>query len=91
MGFLYHFDRSAIQQIETRSQVDDRTDHGWSLESAIPVRRSVADFTGKIVGPAGIVFPGVGRHRIRTILRKLKTAGELRSCGHGAGARWERT
>jgi Fic family protein len=34
--------------------------------------------------------PGVGRDWIRTILRKMKAAGELRSIGHGAGARWER-
>lgn len=34
--------------------------------------------------------PGVGRDWIRQILRKMKAAGELRSSGHGAGARWER-
>lgn len=34
--------------------------------------------------------PGVGRDWIRTILRQMKLAGELRSFGHGAGARWER-
>jgi Fic family protein len=34
--------------------------------------------------------PSVGRDWIRQILRKMKAAGELRSFGHGAGARWER-
>jgi Fic family protein len=34
--------------------------------------------------------PGVGRDWIRTILRQMKAAGEVRSFGHGAGARWER-
>ena len=34
--------------------------------------------------------PGVGRDWIRTILRKMKAAGELQSSGRGAGARWER-
>jgi Fic family protein len=35
--------------------------------------------------------PGIGRDWIRNVLRQLKAAGELRSFGHGAGARWERT
>ncbi len=35
--------------------------------------------------------PAVGRDWIRNILRQMKTAGELRSFGHGAGARWEHT
>ncbi len=35
--------------------------------------------------------PTVGRDWIRNILRQMKAAGELRSFGHGAGARWERT
>ncbi len=34
--------------------------------------------------------PGVGRDWIRTLLRKMKANNELRSFGHGAGARWER-
>ena len=34
--------------------------------------------------------PGVGRDWIRKILRQMKAAGELRSFGRGAGARWER-
>jgi hypothetical protein len=34
--------------------------------------------------------PGVGRDWIRAILREMKRASELRSFGHGAGARWER-
>jgi Fic family protein len=35
--------------------------------------------------------PAVGRDWIRNILRQMKAAGELRSFGHGAGARWEQT
>ena len=35
--------------------------------------------------------PAVGRDWIRNILRQMKVTGELRSFGHGAGARWERT
>jgi Fic family protein len=35
--------------------------------------------------------PAVGRDWIRVILREMKRANELRSFGHGAGARWERT
>ncbi len=35
--------------------------------------------------------PAVGRDWIRNILRQMKGAGELRSFGHGAGARWEKT
>jgi Fic family protein len=42
------------------------------------------------VGELERACPGVGRDWIRTILRKMKAAGELRSFGHGAGARWER-
>lgn len=34
--------------------------------------------------------PGVSRDWIRAILRDMKRAGELRSFGRGAGARWER-
>jgi fido (protein-threonine AMPylation protein) len=34
--------------------------------------------------------PGVGRDWIRTVLRRMKAAGEVKSFGHGAGARWER-
>ena len=35
--------------------------------------------------------PGVGRDWIRKILRQMKGAGEIRSSGRGAGARWHRT
>jgi Fic family protein len=42
------------------------------------------------VGELERACPGVGRDWIRSILRKMKKAGELRSFGHGAGARWER-
>lgn len=35
--------------------------------------------------------PGVGRDWIRKILRQMKEAGEIRSSGRGAGARWQRT
>ncbi|MGC9261257.1 MAG: Fic family protein [Phycisphaerae bacterium] len=35
--------------------------------------------------------PTVGRDWIRNILRQMKVAGEIRSFGHGAGARWEQT
>lgn len=34
--------------------------------------------------------PGVGRDWIRKLLRQMKAAGEIRSVGHGAGARWGR-
>jgi Fic family protein len=34
--------------------------------------------------------PGVGRDWIRSILRKMKATGDLRSFGRGVGARWER-
>jgi Fic family protein len=42
------------------------------------------------VGDLERACPGVGRDWIRAILRKMKASGELRSAGHGAGARWER-
>jgi Fic family protein len=34
--------------------------------------------------------PSVGRDWIRNILRQMKAAGEVRSSGRGAGARWKR-
>lgn len=42
------------------------------------------------IGELERLCPGVGRDWIRQILRKMKADGELRSFGHGAGARWER-
>jgi Fic family protein len=55
------------------------------------VRAVIARQQGSFsVGNLERACPGVGRDWIRTILRKMKNDGELRSSGHGAGARWER-
>jgi Fic family protein len=55
------------------------------------VRQAVSRQNGSFsVADLERACPGVGRDWIRSILRKMKTAGELRTSGHGAGARWER-
>jgi Fic family protein len=55
------------------------------------VRQAVARQQGGFsVSDLERACPGVGRDWIRAILRKMKADGELRSYGHGAGARWER-
>jgi Fic family protein len=55
------------------------------------VREAIARQQGSFsVAELERACPGVGRDWIRSILRKMKADGELRSSGHGAGARWER-
>jgi Fic family protein len=55
------------------------------------VRQAVSRQRGSFrVGDLERACPSVSRDWIRSILRKMKAAGELRSVGHGAGARWER-
>ena len=56
----------------------------------------VRDTIGRLTGPFRLAdleraCPGVGRDWIRSILREMKRTNELRSFGHGAGARWKRT
>ncbi len=56
----------------------------------------VRDVIARSAGPFRLAdienaCPGVGRDWIRAILRGMKRSGDLRSFGHGAGAKWERT
>jgi Fic family protein len=55
------------------------------------VRAAIERQTGSFsVADLERLCPAVGRDWIRSILRKMKQEGKLRSFGHGAGARWER-
>ena len=55
------------------------------------VRQAIAHQQGSFsVSDLERACPSVGRDWIRSILRKMKTDGDLRSFGRGAGARWER-
>ena len=46
---------------------------------------TVPTATAWLIGDLGLALDW-----IRNILRKMKAAGEIRTFGHGAGARWER-
>jgi Fic family protein len=75
---------------EFESRVGETVDERGAKEDL--VRQTIA----RQVGPFRLAdleraCPGVGRDWIRAILRDMKRANELRSFGHGAGARWQRT
>lgn len=79
--------KEAYQEFEQR--VGD-TAEPFGVKAQL-VRQAIARQQGSFsVSDLERACPGVGRDWIRTILRKMKADGELRSFGHGAGARWER-
>jgi len=87
IGYMLFILKEAYREFESRvgQTADERGSKAELVRQAVERQNGpfrLSDIEG--------ACPGVGRDWIRSILRKMKAAGELRSSGRGPAALWER-
>jgi hypothetical protein len=86
IGYMLFILKEAYREFESRV---GQTAHERGSKAEL-VREAVQKQNGPFrLSDIERACPGVGRDWIRSILRKMKSAGELTSSGRGPGALWE--